>query len=119
MRHLSRAVAVTGFAVLFAGAGPASVVRAVPAGLSPAGDSAAAYATPGANTDPAMPGMADTPGMTGMTRPPGASSGAMPGMDDRSMPGMASAATAGPQPTMPGMGTAASTPGMRLSRHGC
>jgi hypothetical protein len=115
MRHLSRtvAVAVAGFAVLFAVVGSASVAWAAPAEVSSSGRSAAAYATSGTDMDPAMPGM---PGMSGMpeatgTATPGASSGSMPGMADDSMPGMTSAASVSPQPAMPGMGTGA-MPGM-------
>jgi hypothetical protein len=102
VRHLFRAVAVTGFAVLFAGVGPASVVWAVPAHVSPSGYSSSAYAISEAGMVPAMSrmaGMARTPGT------PGASNSPMPGMADDSMPGMTADATASPQPAMPGMGT--------------
>jgi hypothetical protein len=115
MRHLSRTVAVTGSAVLFAVVGSASVVWAAPAEVSSSRRSAAAYATSGTDMDPAMPGMPGVPGMPsaasvspqpampGMgTGPmPGVSaapasaspSGSMAGMDDNSMPGMASSDT--------------------------
>jgi uncharacterized protein involved in copper resistance len=85
MRHLSRTVAVTGLAVLLAGAGPASVVWAAPGHVPPPRHSAAPM--------PAMPGM-DAGSMTGMTPAPTESpSGSMPGMDDSSMPGMTDADT--------------------------
>jgi hypothetical protein len=113
MRYPSRAAAVIGFCVLFAGVGPATVVWAAPGDVSQPRSSQPAS---GSDMDPAMPGMPGMAGateMTGMTATPTAGPDEpMRGMDTGSMPGTTATAThdndAGPMPgmddtSMPGM----------------